>query len=57
MPQTQDALATLLVEVGVSILNTVCQHEVLTVFRLAVAESDRAPEIARTLDHNGREVN
>src|SRR4029077_9825008 len=27
------------------------------VHRLAIAESDRAPEIARTLDRNGREAN
>jgi AcrR family transcriptional regulator len=57
VPQTRDPLAMLLVELGVSILNTVCQPEVLTVFRLAIAESDRAPEIARTLDSNGREAN
>jgi AcrR family transcriptional regulator len=56
-PQTRDVLATLLVDLGVSILNTVCQPEVLTVFRLAIAESDRAPEIARTLDRNGHEAN
>jgi len=30
---------------------------VLTVHRLAVAESERAPEIARTLERNGREAN
>jgi AcrR family transcriptional regulator len=57
VPQTRDALATLLVDLGVSILTTVCQPEVLTVFRLAIAESDRVPEIARTLDSNGREAN
>jgi AcrR family transcriptional regulator len=57
VPQTRDALATLLVELGVSILKTVCQPEVLTVFRLAIAESDRAPEIARTLDSSGRGAN
>jgi AcrR family transcriptional regulator len=57
VPQTRDALATLLVEFGVSILKTVCQPEVLTVFRLAIAESDRAPEIARALDSRGHEAN
>src|ERR1700687_5445532 len=57
VPQTRDALATLLVELGVSILKTVCHPEVLTVFRLAIAESDRSPEIARTLDSSGREAN
>ena len=50
VPQTPDALATLLVELGVSILKTLCQLEVLTVYRLAIVESDHAPETARTLD-------
>jgi hypothetical protein len=36
---------------------SVCQPEALTVFRLAIAESDRAPEIALTLHHSGREAN
>jgi AcrR family transcriptional regulator len=57
VPQTQDALAALLVALGVSILKTVCHSDVLTVFRLAIAESDRAPEVARTLDSSGREAN
>src|ERR1700757_2548648 len=57
VPQTRDALAKLLVDFGVTILKTACQPEVLTVFRLAIAESDRAPEIARTLHHSGREAN
>ena len=43
VPQTRDALTKLLVEFGVSVLKTVCQPEVLTVYRLAIAESDRAP--------------
>ena len=42
MPGTRRALAALLVELGVSILKTVCLPEVLTVFRLAIAES-KAP--------------
>src|SRR6201984_3648675 len=57
VPQTRDALAKLLVELGVSILKTVCHPEVLTVFRLAIAESDRAPEIARALDNSGPGTN
>ncbi|MBV8813271.1 MAG: TetR/AcrR family transcriptional regulator [Verrucomicrobia bacterium] len=57
VPQTQDALAALLVALGVSILKTVCHPDVLTVFRLAIAESDRAPAVARTLDSSGREAN
>jgi hypothetical protein len=35
-----------LIELGVSILKKVCHPDVLTVFRLAFAASDRAPEIA-----------
>jgi AcrR family transcriptional regulator len=57
VPQSREALAALLIEFGVSILSTVSQPEVLTVFRLAIAESDRAPEIARTLNSNGHEAN
>jgi AcrR family transcriptional regulator len=57
VPQNRDALARLLIEFGVSILKTVCHPEVLAVFRLAIAESDRAPEIARSLDSSGRQTN
>jgi hypothetical protein len=47
-PQTRNVLTTLLVEFGVSALKTMCHPDALTVFRLAIAESDRAPEVART---------
>ena len=57
VPQTREAMAALLVEFGLSILKTVCHPEVLTVFRLAIAESDRAPEIARALDSSGHGTN
>ena len=57
VPQTREALATLLAEFGVSALKTMCHPDALTVFRLAIAESDRAPEVARTLDSSGREAN
>jgi AcrR family transcriptional regulator len=56
-PQTRDALTTLLIEFGVSALRTMCHPDALTVFRLAIAESDRAPEVARTLDRSAREAN
>src|SRR5262249_33286245 len=39
------------------ILRVVSHPDVLAVHRLAIAESDRAPEVARTLDRNGREAN
>ena len=56
VPSSRKALAATLAEVGASILRTVCHAEVLTIYRLAIAESDRAPELARILDTNGREA-
>src|SRR5262249_329265 len=57
IPESPQDVATTLGEFGASILRVVCHPDVLTVHRLAIAESDRAPEIARTLDRNGREAN
>jgi AcrR family transcriptional regulator len=57
VPQSNAAMAATLVEFGTSILQVVSHPDVLTVHRLAIAESDRAPEIARALDRNGREAN
>lgn len=57
VPASSAAVAATLVEFGTSILRVVSHPDVLTVHRLAIAESDRAPEIARTLDRNGREAN
>lgn len=57
VPETRDALAALLVVFGVSILQTICHPNALTVFRLAIAESDRVPEIGRTLEGSGRDAN
>jgi AcrR family transcriptional regulator len=57
VPTSRAAVAATLVQLGTSILRVVCHHDVLTVHRLAIAESDRTPEIARTLDRNGREAN
>lgn len=57
VPKSSAAVAATLVEFGTSILRVGSHPDVLTVHRLAIAESDRAPEIARTLDRNGREAN
>lgn len=56
-PKSRADVAALLVEFGTSVLRVVCHPDVLVVHRLAIAESERAPEIARTLDRNGREAN
>ena len=57
IPDSKDTVAATLVELGTSILRVACHPDVLAVHRLAIAESDRAPAIARTLDSNGREAN
>jgi AcrR family transcriptional regulator len=57
VPNSSAAVAATLVEFGSAILRVVSHPDVLTVHRLAIAESDRAPEIARTLDRSGREAN
>jgi len=56
-PSSREAVTATLVELGTSILRVACHPDVLTVHRLAIAESDRAPAIARTLDSSGREAN
>ena len=57
IPDSGEAVAKTLVELGTSILRVACHPDVLAIHRLAIAESDRAPAIARTLDSNGREAN
>ena len=57
IPDSREAVAATLVELGTSILRVACHPDVLAVHRLAIAESERAPAIARTLDSNGREAN
>ena len=59
LPAASDrgALAATLIAFGVAILRGVCDPKVLAVYRLAIAESDSSPEIARVLDRAGRETN
>jgi AcrR family transcriptional regulator len=53
----REALAEALNGFGIAILKGVCDPKVLAVYRLAIAESDSSPEIARLLDKAGREAN
>src|SRR5262249_1721054 len=53
----QAALVATLNEFGSAILREVSDPKVLAVYRLAIAESDSAPEIAESLDKFGREAN
>jgi len=57
VPESREALAARLIEMGRSVLENVCRPEVLMVYRLTIAESGRAPELARMLDANGRAAN
>ncbi len=56
-PDSREALEATLVQFGKSILHGLSDPDVLAVYRLAIAESTRAPDIARTLDKAGREAN
>jgi len=57
LARTQADVAATLVALGSAIVAGVCEPDVLAVYRLAIAESDRAPEVARALDAGGREAN
>lgn len=59
LPPTDDraALAATLNAFGTVLLREVCDPKVLAVYRLAIAESDSAPEIAQVLNKVGREAN
>ena len=56
-PRDVDALAGTLATFGAAVLRVVCHPAALAVYRLAIAEADRSPEVARTLDAAGREAN
>jgi AcrR family transcriptional regulator len=52
LPQarTREALASILVALGAGVLHEVSDPVVMAVFRLAIAEAQRAPEVAQTLE-------
>jgi len=56
-PQTRAELAATLTAFGAAVLRGVCDGDVLAVYRFAIAESERTPAIARTLDSIGRQAN
>jgi AcrR family transcriptional regulator len=49
-------LAATLARFGAILLREICHPAVIGVFRLAIAEAGRSPEVARTLDTFGREA-
>jgi AcrR family transcriptional regulator len=56
-PTDRDSLHRALVEFGTAIVREVSRPEVLATYRLAIAEAENAPDVARTLDRHGREAN
>ena len=58
MPPVHDreTLARVLVSFGAQLLHEVSDPTVVTVFRLAIAEAERTPKVARALDTIGRET-
>jgi AcrR family transcriptional regulator len=54
--RTREELSKLLVQLGALSLREICQPAVLAVFRLAISEATRSPEVARTLDTAGRQA-
>ena len=57
VPESPEALKATLAQFSKAILQGLSDPDVLAVYRLAIAESARAPDIARTLDKVGREAN
>jgi AcrR family transcriptional regulator len=53
--RSHEALATVLRELGAGVLREVSDPVVVTVFRLAISEAHRAPEVAQTLE-TGRQT-
>jgi len=56
VPHDREALGRLLASFGMQLLREVSEPVVIAVFRLAIAEAARAPEVARALDSIGREA-
>jgi AcrR family transcriptional regulator len=56
MPYNRETLAQVLASFGAQLLREVTDATVIAVFRLAIAEVVRAPEVARTLNSIGRET-
>jgi AcrR family transcriptional regulator len=56
LPDDREALAHVLATFGSQLLRETTDPTVIAVFRLAIAEATRAPEVARALDSIGRET-
>jgi AcrR family transcriptional regulator len=56
VPHDRETLAHVLASFGTQLVREITDPTVIAVFRLAIAEADRAPEVAQALDSVGRET-
>jgi AcrR family transcriptional regulator len=56
VPHDRETLAQVLASFGSQLLHEITDPAVITVFRLAIADAVRAPEVAQALDSIGREA-
>lgn len=56
VPRDRETLAQILTTFGTQLVREITDPTVITVFRLAIANAVRAPEVARALDSVGREA-
>ena len=56
VPHDRETLAHVLTSLGAQLLREITDPTVIAVFRLAIAEAVRAPEVAQSLDSIGREA-
>ena len=56
VPRDRETLAQILTSFGTQLLREITDPTVITVFRLAIADAVRAPEVAQALDSIGREA-
>ena len=56
-PQDRPTFVAALTSFGSTFLQEICRPAVVAVYRLAAIEAERSPEVARSLDANGRAAN
>jgi hypothetical protein len=56
VPRDRETLAQVLASFGSQLVREITDPAVITVFRLAIADAVRAPELAQALDSIGREA-
>lgn len=55
-PRSREMLGSILTTFGATVVREVCQPEVIAMFRLAISEAERSPDVAETLNAS-RSVN